>query len=156
MHPIRRKIFIRLIGAAILQWCQGWRFSGDWTKIRLEPERQATLRSILTSKFSAKSVDKDIWYKVRLRDGLYTHFRRTMAWLKLRSVKGQGGESINDYVVAYATPGVDLGADFDRIEIYYWAGGQYQTAFVTFVLPSSSWPPGFPILYNNLIFRIVI
>jgi hypothetical protein len=113
-------------------------------------ERQATYRFKPTSKFSAQRKDKDVWYKVRLADGrvgyiftsnfnlepppelsMYTHFRRPMAWLKLRSKTGSEGETVYDYVVAYATPGVDFGADFDRLEIYYWDGSQYQTAFVT-------------------------
>ncbi len=113
-------------------------------------ERQATRKSnSTTGRFSPKSTEKDIWYKVRLSDGrvgyifksnfnleppaeisYYTRSRRALAWQKLRTVTGKDGESISDYLVAYATPGADFSADFNRIEVYYWDGGQYQTSFV--------------------------
>jgi hypothetical protein len=52
-----------------------------------------------------------------------------VAWLKLRSLKSDASDSVNDYLVAYATPGVDFGADFNRVEIYTSDGKAYQTAF---------------------------
>jgi hypothetical protein len=91
---------------------------------------------------------KEVWYKVRLADGRvgyiytrnlkfepppelteYTQFRPTLAWLKLRRIESEGFGGVNEYLVAYATPGVNFGADYDRVEIYTWDGKRYQTAF---------------------------
>jgi len=92
---------------------------------------------------------KEIWYKVRLDDGRvgyiysknfkfeppaeiahYAQSRRPMAWKTLRTVTSPDAGSGNDYVVAYATPDSDFGADFNRLEVYAWNRGSYQTAFV--------------------------
>lgn len=91
---------------------------------------------------------KEIWYKVRLEDGRvgyiytgnlkfqppadieqYTRFRRTVAWQKLRMVDAGALGQVGEYLVAYATPGVDFGADFNRIEVYTWGGTGYGTLF---------------------------
>ncbi|HKY63223.1 MAG TPA: SH3 domain-containing protein [bacterium] len=112
-------------------------------------ERLATLRSRAPS----LSVDyappqKDIWYKVRLGDGRvgyiytknfrleppaelsrYTQFRRPIAWLVLKTRQSEDFGTVREYLVAYASPGKDFGADFDRVEAYQWDGKQYQTAF---------------------------
>ncbi|MBI2566195.1 MAG: SH3 domain-containing protein [Candidatus Schekmanbacteria bacterium] len=115
-------------------------------------ERAATLR---TAKGAVDGEDgppesavKEIWYKVRLEDGRvgycytsnvefdppvalseYTRQRRTVAWQVLRSVPMGDLGSVNEYVVAYASIGEDFGADFNRIEVYTWDGGRYQTPF---------------------------
>jgi hypothetical protein len=99
---------------------------------------------------SAEDADakKEIWYKVRLADGRvgyvytanlrfdpppdieqYTRFRRTVAWQKLRTVDAGALGSVGEYLVAYGTPGIDFGADFNRIEIYTWDGRAYGTLY---------------------------
>jgi len=115
-------------------------------------ERQATLAPQVTKPTEGTTNKskprKEVWYKVRVPDGRvgyintrnlkfepppelteYTHSRRTVAWQKLRSLKSETSDSANDYLVAYATPGVDFGADYNRIEIYTSDGKAYQTAF---------------------------
>lgn len=91
---------------------------------------------------------KEIWYKVRLPDARvgyiytanvrfepppdieqYTRFRRTVAWQKLRTVDAGALGSVGEYLVAYGTPGIDFGADFNRIEIYTWDGRAYGTLY---------------------------
>src|SRR5262245_43199081 len=52
-----------------------------------------------------------------------------MAWLKLKTVTGEGC-SADEYLVAWASADADFGADFDRIEAYSWNRGHYQTALV--------------------------
>ncbi len=118
--------------------------------------RRATYRKISTPPGSPPSEPtvapqpiKDIWYKIRLRDGrvgfVYTHnlkfdppvelegytrFRRTVAWQELRAVRSKTGLTGSEYIVAYARPGVDSGADFDRIELYSWSAERgYRTPF---------------------------
>jgi uncharacterized protein YgiM (DUF1202 family) len=115
-------------------------------------ERQATLTPQVVNPVAGGPKEtkarKEVWYKVRLPDGRvgyiytrnlefepptelteYTRSRRTVAWLKLRSLKSETSDSVNEYLVAYATPGVDFGADYNRVEIYIWDGKGYQTAF---------------------------
>jgi hypothetical protein len=91
---------------------------------------------------------KEIWYKIRLQDGRvgyaytgnlkfeppqdiieYTRFRRTVAWQKLRTIDAGAFGQVGEYLVAYATPGVDFGADFNRVELYTWDSGRYGTPY---------------------------
>jgi hypothetical protein len=112
-------------------------------------QRQAAFPKRPNEGFIYAPIRKEVWYKVRLADNRvgyiftknfkleppfeilkYTQFRRVMAWLKLRTVTGESFGSVPEYLVAYASQDGDFGADFDRIEAYFWDGDRYQTALV--------------------------
>jgi hypothetical protein len=112
-------------------------------------ERRASMHEVPAKDPQGKPTSrKDIWYKVRLADGRvgwvytgnlrfvppadldeYTRFRRPVAWLRLRTVEGGPLGQMGEWLVAYSTPGVDYGADFNRVEVYTWDGKSYGTAF---------------------------
>ena len=113
-------------------------------------QRQATVLAGPNGTLDIGPPKKEIWYKVRLADSrvgfiftrnfkleppseisVYTQSRKPMAWLQLRTGKGEESASGSDYIAAYATPNSDFGADFDRIEVYSWDGQRYQTVFHT-------------------------
>lgn len=112
-------------------------------------QRQAILLKKSDDAYGLEKPRKEIWYKVKLKDGRvgyifsknfkleppsaishYANSRKPMAWKSLGTAKSPDAGGAEDYVVAYATPDSDFGADFNRIEIYSWKNGGYQTAFV--------------------------
>lgn len=112
-------------------------------------QRLATLPPRPTGSLTYETPRKEIWYKVRLADNRvgyiftknfkleppseilnYIRSKKVIAWLKLKTVTGEKFGQADEYLVAYATPNTDFGADFDRMEAYHWDGEGYQTAFV--------------------------
>ena len=116
-------------------------------------ERQASFAPQVSKALEIKLIEpkprKEVWYKVRVPDGRvgyihsknlqfepppelaqYTHSRRALAWQKFPSPKPENSDSTLDFVVAYATPGMDFGADYNRVEIYTSKDKVFQTAFV--------------------------
>lgn len=93
---------------------------------------------------------KDIWYKIQLEDGrvgyitssnitltppneinVYTQIRNPVSWHELRTVENkETGTSGKDYIVAYASIGLDMDTDFSRIELYSYdaKSGKYSTS----------------------------
>lgn len=94
---------------------------------------------------------KDVWYKVRLESGQvgyvytgnfsftppgsigrYTESRRAVSWQLLRTRdNGETNMAGDEYITTYRSTTFDIGADFDRVEVYTYdpKSGQYATAF---------------------------